>query len=97
MLGIVGRHGNKEGKYEFPGESFNVGYGTAAILKRADFLDSDLGYLADGKMTLYCKVSDFVYKIYVKMTLLKYFSADNVCKGSSRKQQGRLAEPKTTQ
>lgn len=58
-LGIIGKTGNREKEFEWPGESFNDGYGSKGLLKRADFLNPDLGYSVDGKATLYCEVSDY--------------------------------------
>lgn len=56
-LGIAGKNRNKEVGDEFPGESFNDGRGTPALLPRADFLDPTQGYLIGGKVNLYYNVS----------------------------------------
>lgn len=60
-LGIAGKNGDAEIELEEPGESFKLGRGTS-LLMRAEFFNLNLGYLIDGKVTLYCKVTDF--KVY---------------------------------
>lgn len=73
-LEIVGKNENVDWKTEKPGESFKNGYGSF-LLKRADFLNPDLGYYNGSQLTIHCKVSDFVYKIVTIITELKKFSS----------------------
>lgn len=96
ILGITGKNGNEEVKCEWPGESFSTGHGTTNLLTRADFLNPELGYLVDGKVTLYCKVSDLISKSKYFNLSSQLFSAHDHCQESSRRRQESFVEPKST-
>lgn len=61
-LGVIGKKGNKERYFEYPGKLFGHGYGTPSMLMQDELFNLDRGYFTDGKLTLYCKVSEEYWK-----------------------------------